>query len=59
MLFVKKAMPLEASQWNKHGDHTAVQRLPEALVEKYSDACGWIPLQEGGMIVGPTDCILS
>jgi hypothetical protein len=62
--FMKKPIPIEASQWNKHGDHPAVVRLPlthEAwrVVGTPADFLGWIDTLEGGHIVSPGDWIIT
>lgn len=59
MLFVKRAMPIPSVRWHKVGDHPAVLPMPEHLHGKYGKECGWIPIKEGGYIVGPGDFIVT
>lgn len=47
----KKPVVVEAKQWLKHGDHSAVR--------PYETAKGWIETLEGGHIVNPGDWIIT
>ena len=65
MKFRKKPVVIEASQWNRHGDHLAVGPVP---VERYDElsgdvnydpeAYGWVQTLEGGHLVSPGDWII-
>ncbi|MEY5098750.1 MAG: hypothetical protein RJA36_1469 [Pseudomonadota bacterium] len=56
-LFRKTAL-VEATQWFKHGDHDAVQKIPPFHHEHAGrDDLGWVPTLEGGHVVTPGDWI--
>jgi hypothetical protein len=62
----RKTALIEASQWHRHGDHPAVEYLPDSprsiltdsQVEN-PDAYGWVPTLEGGHVVTPGDWIAT
>ena len=53
MKYRKKPVVVDAVQWFKHGDHSAVE---ESLA---NDQFGWIDTLEGGHIVTPGDYIIT
>lgn len=64
MLFRKKPVIIEASQWLRHGDHPKVRFVPSChpmnncdpeIVDKH----GWIDTLEGGHVVSPGDWIIT
>lgn len=67
MKFRKKPVVIEATQWNKDGDHPNVKPIPETIVNTMEErAMGWSPLQcrwigtlEGGHVVVPGDWIIT
>ena len=60
MKFRKIPVVIEAMQWLKHGDHTAVDPYNNQLGWiKGLGPYGWIPTLEGGHIVIPSDWIIT
>jgi hypothetical protein len=51
MKFRKKPVEIEATQWFKMGDHTAVT--------EFENGCGWVDTLEGGHVVTPGDWIIT
>lgn len=64
-LFVKKPIPIPATQWFKYGDHPAVETIPPGLsshsVPPDADVsvCGYIKTLEGGLIVTPGSWVVG
>ena len=54
MKYRKKPVIIEATQWFKHGDHPAVERVTSVRPEN-----GWIETLEGGHRVIPCDWIIT
>ena len=52
----KRPVVITATQWFKHGDHAAVERVPLSDLE-----CdfGWVKTLEGGHMVTPGDWIIT
>lgn len=71
MKFKKKPIIIEATQWFKNGNHTAVKPYVEGYITVLTpnDLCdycgkplrshGWIDTLEGGHIVCPGDWIIT
>lgn len=67
MKFRKKPVVIEATQWNKDGDHPNVVAIPPSVANTLEErAMGWDPLNcrwigtlEGGHIVSPGDWIIT
>ena len=67
MKFRKKPVVIEATQWNKDGDHPNVIQIPETILPTINDRnvtgdlskCGWVGTLEGGHIVSPGDWIIT
>ena len=57
MKFRKKPVIVEATQWNKHGDHPAV--MPHVMGQDGPGRHGWIVTLEGGHVVSPGDWIIT
>ena len=59
----KRPVVVEATKWEKHGDHPAVKHLPSNHpawnCEEQAERCGWIETLEGGMFVLPGDWIIE
>ena len=67
MKFRKKPVVIEATQWNKDGDHPSVVELPKKVrdtIDERTTAIGvgnlrWIGTLEGGHIVSSGDWIIT
>lgn len=65
--FRKKPVVIEATQWNRDGDHPNVVPLPAKVRDTIEDRtvaagvgdCRWIGTLEGGHIVSPGDWIIT
>lgn len=55
--FRKKPVVIEATQWFKHGDHSAVGYFKTPVDEQKH--LGWVDTLEGGHIVTPGDWIIT
>jgi hypothetical protein len=59
----KKPVVIDATQWNRHGDHPAVVVIPaDHPIDRNAidpAAFGWVPTLEGGHIVTPGDWIIT
>jgi len=67
MKFRKKPVVIEATQWNKDGDHLNVINVPPKVLDSIDDramgwdisVCRWIGTLEGGHLVSPGDWIIT
>ena len=63
----KKPVVIEATQWNKDGDHPNVVNIPAQVLDTIEsrtaaigiNECRWIGTLEGGHIVSPGDWIIT
>lgn len=63
----KKPVVIEATQWNKDGDHPNVVEIPAKVLDTIESRtaavgindCRWIGTLEGGHIVSPGDWIIT
>ena len=63
----KKPVVIEATQWNKDGDHPNVTEIPAKILDTIEartaaidiNDCRWIGTLEGGHIVSPGDWIIT
>ncbi len=56
----KKPVVIEATQWNQHGDHPAVEPTgPAEDMSGVSPDHGVIPTLEGRMVVSPGDWVIT
>ena len=58
MKYRKKPVVIEATQWFRHGDHSAVHD-PEDFGLQIEKGLGFIDTLEGGHIVTPGDWIIT
>ncbi len=66
MKFRKKPVVIEATQWNKDGDHPNVIEIPAQVLDTIEARtavnvhdCRWVGTLEGGHIVSPGDWIIT
>ncbi|MBU3748608.1 MAG: hypothetical protein FGM36_15130 [Burkholderiaceae bacterium] len=59
MKFRKKPVVIEATQWFKLGDHPAVTKFPDWIMENDKEDRGWVETLEGGHVVTPGDWIIT
>lgn len=59
MKFRKKPIIIDATQWQKNGDHPEVTTKGDTAPGFLPGTHGWIETREGGYIVTPGDWIIT